>query len=132
MPACDEMAYILLIEKKWVTQALIKAQLEEAGDEVLAVQGLEGALILLRAGWRKPDLIIFDTFGQGCDDQALDDLCETAGDIPIILCTGPYDKAHLTLETRGFAALLIRPFTIGELAERVQEVLREAGLEAPR
>jgi DNA-binding response OmpR family regulator len=118
------MAYILLIEKKWVTQALIKAQLEEAGDETLAVQGLEEVMILLRVEWRKPDLVIFDTFGQGCDDQALDDLCEAAKGIPIILCTGPYDRARLTLETREFAALLIRPFTIGELAERVQEVLR--------
>ncbi|MFQ6059290.1 MAG: hypothetical protein ACE5MB_10490 [Anaerolineae bacterium] len=116
------MAYIVLIEQDWTTQALIKAQLEEEGNEVLAVEGLGEARALLRRP--RPDLIILDTIGQGCSKQNLDDLRQAAGGVPIVLCTGPYDRARLDLEARDFAALLIRPFTIGELAERVQEVLR--------
>lgn len=116
---------VLLIEDAWRFRALIKAQLMELGFEVLRLPALEAGVKLLSALDRaRPRLVVVDTVGQSEVLRLLPQLRAVAGDIPIVLCTGPYDEETLDFEPEDWAAVLVRPFTIGDLADTVIDILR--------
>lgn len=120
---------VLLIEDAWRFRAAIKAQLMEMGLEVLRLPTLEAGVKLLSVlDHVRPRLIVADTVGQTDAAALLPRLRAVAGDIPIVLCTGPYDEALLELEHHHWDAVLVRPFTIGDLARTVVEVLSSRSL----
>lgn len=114
---------VLLIAKECNPRALIRAQLSEEGYEVISSRTIEEAMTLLCRGLARPELIILDTHGQGLDERVFTDLQELAGDAPILVCTGPFNLAGLDFETMGFEHLLVRPFTIRDVVEKVGQVL---------
>jgi DNA-binding response OmpR family regulator len=118
---------VLLIEDAWRFRAAIKAQLMELGFEVLRLPTLEAGVKLLTALHRaRPRLVVIDTVGQTDVSVMLPQLRAAAEDIPMILCTGPFDQEMLGLNPDDWAAMLVRPFTIGDLAARVLAFLEEA------
>ncbi len=117
---------VLLIEDAWRFRAAIKAQLTEMGLEVVRLPTLEAGVKLLSVLQQvRPRLIVADTVGQTNAAALLPQLRAIAGDTPIILCTGPYDREALDLDPDDWAAMLVRPFTIGDLAAKVAEMLKE-------
>lgn len=117
---------MLLIEDAWRFRAAIKAQLMEMGFEVLRLPSLKAGVKLLSVvDQARPRLIVADTVGQADASTLLPHLRAAAEDIPIILCTGPYDEALLDVHAEDWDALLVRPFTIGDLAAKVVEFLGE-------
>lgn len=115
---------VLLIEDAWRFRALIKAQLMEMGFEVLRLPTLEAGVRLLSVlNQTRPRLIVADTVGQAKAATLLPQLRAVAAGVPIVLCTGPYDEQVLDLDPDDWKAMLVRPFTIGDLAETVVEIL---------
>jgi len=118
---------ILLIEDAWRFRAAIKAQLMEMGYTVLRLSTIEAGVRLLTVLRRaRPRLVIVDTVGQTNAGEMLPQLRSAAEDIPMILCTGPFDREILQLNPDDWAAILVRPFSIGDLAGKVVELLGEA------
>lgn len=115
---------VLLIEDAWRFRALIKAQLMEMGFEVLRLPTLEAGVKLLSVlDLARPRLIVADTVRQKDTADLLPQLRAVAEDTPIILCSGPYDQEMLHAAPDDWDVVLVRPFTIGDLAETVVEIL---------
>lgn len=114
---------ILLIAKEWEPRILIRAQLSEEGYEVIPLRTIEEAMALLCRGAVRFNLIVLDTHSQSLKEHILADLRELAGDVPILLCTGPYDMASFDFRKVGFEHLLVRPFAIREVIDKAGQVL---------
>jgi DNA-binding response OmpR family regulator len=114
---------IILVAKEWKTRALIMAQLSEEGYEVMALRTIEEAMMLLCQGVVRPCLIILDTMGQNLRESILADLRTLAGDTPILVCTGPFDLAQFDFVEAGFTDLLIRPFAVKDVVDKVNKML---------
>jgi DNA-binding response OmpR family regulator len=114
---------IILIASEWKARRFIMAQLLEEGYEVMALRTIEEAMMLLGQGMMRPHLIILDTAGQSLNEAILADLRTLAGDVPILVCTGPFDLAQFDFEEAGLAHLLVRPFTVGDVVDRVSQLL---------
>jgi DNA-binding response OmpR family regulator len=115
---------VLLIEAAWRFRTAIKAQLIEMGFEVVRLATLEAGLQLLSVlDQARPRLIIADTVGQQDAAVFLPRLRAAAEGIPIILCTGLYDRDMLDLDPGDWDAVLVRPFTIGDVADAVVRVV---------
>ncbi|MFQ5344122.1 MAG: hypothetical protein ACE5F6_21480 [Anaerolineae bacterium] len=118
---------VLLIEDAWRFRAAIKAQLMELGFQVLRLPTIEAGVKLLAVLHRaRPRLVVVDTVGQTNAGEMLPQLRAAAEDIPMILCTGPFDREVLHFNPGDWAAILVRPFSIGDLVSRVIELLGEA------
>ncbi|MFQ5855298.1 MAG: hypothetical protein ACE5LU_06620 [Anaerolineae bacterium] len=115
---------VLLIEDAWRFRVAIKAQLMAMGFDVVRLPTLEAGVKLLSVlDQTRPRLIIADTVGQTDAVTLLPQLQAVAEDIPIVLCTGPYDEQVLDLDPDNWKVVLVRPFTISDLAETVVEIL---------
>jgi DNA-binding response OmpR family regulator len=114
---------IILVAKEWKARAFITAQLSEEGYEVMALRTIKEAMMLLGRGMPRPRLIILDTMGQSLKASILADLRALAGDVPILVCRGPFDLAQLDFEEAGLIHLLVRPFTVGDVVDRVGQLL---------
>jgi CheY-like chemotaxis protein len=108
--------------KEWVSLALTKAQLEEEGYQVTGMESLEQALSLLPHLARNPDLIVLDTREQNLDSRAFEQLRRVSQRIPVVFCAGPFDLAQLNLRRQGFGHILTKPFSVGELVNKVKEL----------
>ena len=117
------MGQIILIAREWKARALITAQLSEEGYEVMALRTIEEAMMLLGRGLVTPHLIILDTAGQSLKASILADLQALAGDAPILVCSGPFDLTQLDFEKAGFTNLLVRPFTVRDVVDKVNQIL---------
>lgn len=117
------MSEIILIAREWKARAFIMAQLSEEGYEVVALRSIEEAMMLLGRGMVRPRLIILDTLGQSLREPTLADLQTLADDAPLLVCTGPFDLARFDFREAGFANLLVRPFTVGDVVNAVREML---------
>jgi DNA-binding response OmpR family regulator len=114
---------IILIAKEWKARAFITAQLSEEGHEVMALRTVEEAMMLLGQGMVRPRLIILDTTGQSLKASILADLRALASDVPILVCSGPFDLAQLDFEKAGLAHLLVRPFAVRDVVDKANQIL---------
>ncbi len=117
------MGQIILIASEWKARTFVTAQLSEEGYEIMALRTIEEAVMLLSRGMVRPRLIILDTAGQNLKEPILADLQALAGDAPILVCSGPFDRAQFDFEEAGFTDLLTRPFTVQDVVNKVREVL---------
>jgi len=126
------MREVLLIEGQWQARAFITAQLKEEGYQVTPVPTFQEGVALLCARPHLPDVVILDTYGQRFPPEKWRDFRKLLGDTPLIICTGPYHRKELDLDTLKPERLLMRPFTVQEVVEAVKSVLpAPSGTEAP-
>jgi len=117
---CD----VLLVAADWQSRALLLAELQEEGCEVIALPGLRYALPALLAGRVHPRLILFDV--QGDEDATpahAEQLRELAPDTSLVLLVGAHDLAvwlPLQDQVKGF---MQRPVTVGDVAKAVRRHL---------
>jgi DNA-binding response OmpR family regulator len=112
---------VLLIVRDWTTRAMIAAQLEEAGYAISEVESIPPTAQLAQAR-----LIVFDSHDQPLDAASLARLRRAAASIPVIVCSGPYDLAQFDFRAEGFPHVLVRPFTIQNLVDKIEDVLRKS------
>lgn len=116
----------MLISGNWPERALIKAQIEDAGIKVIAVDGFDAAVEWLVGGLRI-DLLSLDTHGLAVDPTFVDGL--RALGIPVLLITGPFDRSEWesTLHGTRIVATLVRPVFIGEVAAAIEKAAGRVG-----
>ncbi len=115
---------VLLIAADWRSRALILAELQEAGYDVMAVPGLRYGLKALLRSRVCPRMILVDVWQ---DDFATPDriaeLVRVSPDVPVVLVVGTFEREAYAPLTDQLAALLIRPVRIGEVVDRVRALL---------
>jgi DNA-binding response OmpR family regulator len=113
---------LLLLSAAWPDRALIKAQLETSGYDVVGVDSFDDAARWLRS--RVPvDLLILDTRELDPDPDFLRRLAELHR--PVLLLTGIFDAPAWDLPALGvrLVGILVRPFFIGDVVEAVRKGL---------
>jgi hypothetical protein len=77
---------------------------------------------LIRSG-QQPRLTILDEQGLPVDARQLSDLWQLTGHVPLVLCGGAWSRGALTQGDLPPAQVLLRPFCVGDLVDRVRRVL---------
>jgi DNA-binding NtrC family response regulator len=118
---------LLLISADMHTRALLLAELQEAGHNVVALPSLEVALAALATGRVNPALVLLDTQGDPRADlrgvgQLLNFLEE---DVPLVLIVGAYDAHALAPLRARVAAWLPRPLRIADILTTVRRLLKK-------
>ena len=118
---------LLLIAADGHTRALLLAELQEAGHNVVALPSLEVALAALATGRVRPALVLLDTQSDPRADprgvgQLLNFLEE---DVPLVLIVGAYDAHALAPLQARVAAWLPRPLRIEDILTAVRRLLKK-------
>lgn len=116
---------LLLVAADGRTRALLLAELQEAGYDVVALPSLEVALAALATGRVDPALVVLDVQGDPRADrrgigQLLNFLEE---DIPLVLVVGAYDVQALAPLRPRAAVWLSRPLRVGDVVAAVRRIL---------
>ena len=117
---------LLLIAADGHTRALLLAELQETGYNVVALPSLEVALAAMATGRVRPALVVLDTHGDPRADprgvgQLLNFLEE---DVPLVLVLGAYDARALAPLRARVAAWLPRPLRISDILTTIQRLLK--------
>jgi DNA-binding response OmpR family regulator len=114
---------ILLIAAEWRFRALVRAQLLEEGYTVKALPSLESALAYLLCSDERPRLTVLDAQGIDIQSWALADLWRLSGQAALLLCGGALNRAGLDGDGLPPAELLLRPFRVRDVVEKIGMVL---------
>jgi DNA-binding NtrC family response regulator len=118
---------LLLIAADGHTRALLLAELQEAGYNVVALPSLEVALAALATGRVNPALVLLDTQGDPrADPRGIGQLLNfLEDDIPLVLVVGAYDAHALAPLRSRVAAWLPRPLRIADILTTVRRLLKK-------
>ncbi len=118
---------ILVVEDEESVRLLIGRSLLEAGYQVASAESGEAALDLAAA--QEPDLVICDLVMPGLSGREVGERIAAIGPrIPVLYISGyPGEEVMQRGLLPEGAALLQKPFTPGQLAQRVREVLDGIG-----
>ncbi|MHC1726333.1 MAG: hypothetical protein AB9866_10050 [Syntrophobacteraceae bacterium] len=113
---------IWIIDNIHWERANIRACLMEEGFEVDGFESIFHALVgLYREIVEKPALIVLEIQNLGYRTSDLEELLRL--DVPILLLTGVFEEKKL-LEKWKWPAVMRRPFTIGQVAETIERLLK--------
>lgn len=112
------MARILLLSVHWPARALVRAELEERGHDVIGLDDPEEL-----AHHPAPDLLILDAAGLGLDAPALRALRARSGAPRAVLALSALDADRLAPARAAFDRTLVRPFTVGQVVAAAEEAL---------
>lgn len=115
------MARIVILSGEWAARALLRAELEERGHDAVGVPDLQGLREL--PIWPPIDLLIVDAAGLGIDAEEVRALPASCGAAHAILVLGVFDAPHLAPARPAYDHVLVRPVTIGALADAAEAVL---------
>lgn len=114
---------IWIIDGQQWPRALIRAELIERGFAVIGHTKLHTALSWLRRpSTSRPAMIILELQDQPVSEKLLVDLAATG--IPVVLLAPAIPADERISKGYRWTAVIKRPFTIGAVADRVEEVLR--------
>jgi len=118
-----DYATLLLVDDDVDLLRLLQRRLEDAGHEVIAVEGGRQALLALQRRW--PDLAVVDLLMPEMDGFQVAEQIKKRGDIPIIFLTSVTETKTRIEGIRRYAEdYVVKPFDYEELLARVQRVLR--------
>ena len=125
----SKQARVLVADDDEDILTLIKAALERAGHEVIAVQDGAQALACLQS--QEPDLAVLDISMPELDGlEVLRRVRDGEGTraLPVILLTAKAQEADVEHGyAAGASAYVKKPFSPRELAERVESLLAQSG-----
>ena len=126
LPVSGGAARVLLIDDEANLVKLSQRMLERLGYTVTGLTSSREALDRFRSAPHEFDLVITDqTMPEMTGDRLARDIIELRPGIPIILCTGLYDRTVADASGAiGYQAILNKPFEMKELAEAVRNALR--------
>jgi AmiR/NasT family two-component response regulator len=118
---------VWVIDRQQWPRALLCGELLESGLEAIGFAFLEDALTAFeQPAAFQPDLLVIELKGLGVAvDESLARLARM--DVPIILLGGAVELNREVVRLGDWAAILKRPFTLGQVVRLVSEQLRAAG-----
>ena len=120
---------ILVVDDEPEIRKLVSAMLTNAGYQVLLADTGEQAIKLFRKQAKTIDLLLTDVVAPGMAGPTLaDQLTELKPDLRVLFMSG-YDSTQVVqryVVERGYS-LIVKPFTMDQLAARVRAVLDSAG-----
>ncbi|HYY13875.1 MAG TPA: response regulator [Chthoniobacterales bacterium] len=116
---------ILLVDDEAMALALVKRILMEAGYNVVCAQSGFECLELFRNSPDKFDLVLLDlTMPMMNGEETFHRLRHIRRDVPVVLCAGFIQQAHLDrLLEEGLAGLLRKPLAPDEIVNHVRSTL---------
>jgi hypothetical protein len=112
---------VWIIEAEQWPRAYLIAELAERGLSAIGYPHLSEAVADLRAGLTpRPGAIILELRDQYVEPSLIDALVGSG--VPVVLLTGAFERDERINEGRGWAAVMKRPFTVGSVADKVQEI----------
>jgi hypothetical protein len=113
---------VWIIDSQHWPRAYLRAELIERGFEAIGYAHLSEAATLLRLGAvARPRAIILELRAQHIEPRLLNGL--TGSGIPVILLRGALEADEQIVKGYRFAAVMRRPFTLGSVADKVEEVV---------
>lgn len=113
---------VWIVDNNHWERANIGAVLTEQGFEAEGFASISDAVVLLhRETVKKPAAIVIETKNLPYQSEQLDELARIGA--PVILLTGVYEDRELA-DKQKWAAVLRRPFSVGEVAGTVERLLR--------
>lgn len=126
-----------LIAADWQSRALLLAELDVRGIEVRAVPGMRWAMRALLRERPAVPLVLIDTAGDSeaqppTVERLLAILAEDGAAPRLILLVSAFERTSWEEAFGGKALLIVRPRTVGEVADLVQaELARASGSPGP-
>lgn len=117
------MPEVLLIHNHQPERSLLFAQLREEGFQVSAVETLQEVLPSLARLELRPEVVVLDTREQRWTERELRELRLVLPGVPLVVVSGARDAAALSLLREVADELLVRPVSVGQVAEAVRRVL---------
>ncbi len=114
---------VLLISAEWQTRALLAAQIGEmAGRDALSAPGVDEALGLIKVVGIRPALLVIDA-GSHITRADVERMRLALPGTPLVLCVSALRRAEFDPLREHCAAYLVRPVTIGQIAQAVVQAL---------
>lgn len=120
----DEIAHVLVVEDDPAVRDVVRRYLERDGHRVSTAADGEAGLMLARA--TPPDLVVLDLMLGGIDGvEVCRRLRAEDAHLPVVMLTALADEDHrIAGLSVGADDYVTKPFSVKELALRVQAVLR--------
>ena len=115
---------ILLSSADWQSRALILAELQERGYEVMAVPGVRYAINAALKGLIDPPLLIIDVYGdKSATPEQVSGLLTLFRSRPAILLTPALNQARWEPLRPRVARYFRRPIRIGDVIDAVEALM---------
>jgi DNA-binding NtrC family response regulator len=115
---------ILLTAADWQSRALILAELQELGYEVMAVPGVDYAVNAILKGLDDPPLLLIDVHHDpSATPEKVRGLISLLPGRPVILLAGVFDSERWQPLSEEVARYFRRPVRIGDVIAAVQDLL---------
>lgn len=115
---------LLLSSADWQSRALILAELQELGYEMMAVPGVDYAVNAILKGLNDPPLLLIDVHhDSGATPEKVRGLISLLPDRPVILLIGIFDRERWLPLCGEVTRCFQRPIRIGDVIQAVQELL---------
>jgi hypothetical protein len=112
---------VWIIEADQWPRAYLIAELAERGLGAIGYPHLSEAVADLGAGLTpRPGAIVMELRDQYVEPSLIDALMGSG--VPVVLLTGAIERDERIKEGYGWAAVMKRPFTVGSVADKVQEI----------
>jgi excisionase family DNA binding protein len=112
---------VLVVDDDGGTRALIRANLEQEGFDVIEAATASEGLVAIDE--EAPDLIFLDVMMPGMDGwEMLQRVQEKHGSTPVVMFSGKVDAAGEAVE-RGASAFVGKPFDPRQLVDRARQIL---------
>lgn len=119
-------AKILLVEDEKALSRIVRYNLEKEGHRVLVAEDGEAGLALARR--ERPDLVLLDIMLPKLDGLAVCRALRASSQVPILFLTAKKSEVDRVLGLKlGADDYVTKPFSVAELAARVEALLRRAG-----
>jgi hypothetical protein len=117
----DEPRVWIIDCEQW-PRAYLRAELIERGYEAVGFVDLTHALTAMRRSYTtRPSLIVLELRGAAPQHDDLDALAHSG--IPTIVLGGTMELSEDVVQSHAWTVVLCRPFTIGAVADMVEETL---------
>ncbi|TBR20173.1 response regulator transcription factor [bacterium] len=118
-------AKILLVEDEKALSRIVRYNLEKEGHKVVLAEDGEAGLALARR--EKPDLVILDIMLPKLDGLQVCKALRSSSSVPILFLTAKKSEVDRVLGLKlGADDYVTKPFSVAELAARVEALLRRA------
>jgi len=119
------MPSVLLAGKDWKSRALLRAQLQEEGLEVIALEGAREALNSLTGLANLPKLLVADLTGSSHPTAEVDLLARWTSILPIWLILSRTVTLGRAIDELGFERVIYRPVDMARLVQEIKERAEE-------
>jgi DNA-binding response OmpR family regulator len=113
----------ILVMKDWKERAFLRAELIEHGIRTLAVETIDDADEWVSDDRVIPLIVIYDNRFQDNPFEDIKRLRKYVSTAPILILAGAEEKNTSEIRSLGFAHIILRPASIGEVVKKVKEIL---------